>query len=162
MKLSIRLSGLKIVVVFVSFLSKLIPRRVMQTRKQRPTLILLFSRNIFYYLRNAFSNVELTKTDGVRDVKTFHKNFARFLKIAVFLQNTFNTSKEYDKCFNDDLLDFCKNHCADCSDFNKLKEVVSNIKVKNNRNGYIIVKFTLQIYAFVCQRSMDFPEGRFD
>ena len=106
--------------------------------------------------------MELTKSDSGRDVKTFHMNFARFLKIVVFLQNAFNTCDEFNECFNNHLLDFCKNYCADCSDFNKLKEVVSNIKVKNNRNGYIIVKFTLQIYAFVCQRSIDLPEGRFD
>ena len=61
MKLSIRLSGLKIVVVFVSFLSKLIPRRVMQMRKQRPTLILLFSRNIFLLSKESIFQCGINK-----------------------------------------------------------------------------------------------------
>ena len=57
---------------------------------------------------------------------------------------------------------FCKTHCTDCSDFNELKEIISDIKIKNNRKGYIIGKFTLQTYAFVYQILMDFPESRFD
>ena len=85
----------------------------------------------------------------MKDVKTYHKNFVRFLKIVVFLQNAFNTCDEFDECFNDDLLNFCKNDCADCSDFNELKEVISGIKIKNKRSRCKIAKFMLQIYAFV-------------
>ena len=68
------------------------------------------------FLKNIFSSEELAKTDSMKDVKTCHKNFVRFLRIIFFLQNAFNTCDEFDECFNDDLLDFCKNHCADCSD----------------------------------------------
>ena len=38
---------------------------------------------------------------------------------------------------------------ADCSDFNELKEIISNVKIKNNRSRCKIAKFALQIYAFV-------------
>ena len=79
-----------------------------------------------------------------------------------FLQNAFNTCDEFDECFNNDLLDFCKNHCADCSDFGELKEIISDIKIRNNRSGCKIAKFTLQIYEFVYQRFIDFVDsGRF-
>ena len=37
-----------------------------------------------------------------------------------------------------------------------MKELISDV------NGSKIPKFTLQTYAFVYQRLMDFPEGRFD
>ena len=40
-----------------------------------------------------------------------------------------NTCNEFDECFNDDLADFCKNHYADSSDFTKLKEIISDMKV---------------------------------
>ena len=51
---------------------------------------------------------------------------------------------------------FFKIHCADRSDFNEMKDLISDV------NGSKIPKFTLQTYAFVYQRLMDFPEGRFD
>ena len=121
---------------------------------------IIFKENKF--LRNIFSKEELAKTDSMKDVKTYRKNFVRFFKIFVLLQNAFNTCDEFGKCFNDDLLDFCKNHCANCSDFGELKEIISDIKIKNNRSGCKIAKIALQIYAFVYQRLMNFPEGSFD
>ena len=78
------------------------------------------------------------------------------------MRNVFNTSDEFDKCFNNDLLNFCKNHCVDCSDSGEFKEIISDIKIKNNRRGCKIAKLTLQTYAFVYQRLMDFAEGTFD
>ena len=71
-------------------------------------------------------------------------------------------SKDLDDCFNDDLLDFCRNCCAACSDFNEIKDLISDVKIKNNRIGSKISKFRLQTYAFVYQRLKDFPQGRFD
>ena len=60
---------------------------------------------------------ELAKIEILKDLKTVHEKFIRFL-IIIFLQNAFNTYGEYDEYFNnDDLLDFCKNNCADSSGF---------------------------------------------
>ena len=78
------------------------------------------------------------------------------------MQNAFKTCDEFDECFNDNLLDFCKSHGADCSDFAELKVIISNVKIKNNRSGCKIPKFTLQTYALVYQRLMDFPQGEFE
>ena len=114
------------------------------------------------FLRNIFLREELAKTDSMKDVQIFHENFVRFSKIAIVLQQAFNACDEFDECFNDDLLDFCKNYCAGCSDIAELKDIISDVKIKNNKSGCKIPKFTLQIYAFVYQRLMDFHQGRFD
>ena len=113
------------------------------------------------FLSNIFSSDELAKTDSLKNLKTFHEQFVTFLKVAIFSQNTFNSCEEFDECFNIDLLHFRKNHCADCSDFVELKDIISDVKTKNNRSGCKIPKFTLQTYAFAYQRLMDFPQGRF-
>ena len=57
---------------------------------------------------------------------------------------------------------FIKNYCADCPNFNEIKDLIRDAKIENNRNGSKVPKFTLQTYAFVYQRLMDFPYGRFD
>ena len=36
------------------------------------------------FLKNIFSSEELAKTDSMKDVKTCHKNFVRFLRIIFF------------------------------------------------------------------------------
>ena len=36
------------------------------------------------FLMNIFSNEELAKTDSMKDVGRYHKNFARFLKLLFF------------------------------------------------------------------------------
>ena len=113
------------------------------------------------FLRNIFSIDELAKTNSLKDLNTFHEKFVSFLKIVVLLQNALNTNEDLDDCFNDNLLDFCRNCCADCSDFNEIKDLINDVKIKNNRNGSKIPKFALQTYAFVYQRLMDFPEDRF-
>ena len=95
------------------------------------------------FLKNIFSSDELAKT-------------------AAFLQNVLNSCEEFNECFNDGLLVFSKKQCADCSDFAELKDIISDVKIKNSRSGCKIPKFTLQIYEFVYQRLMDFPLGRFD
>ena len=57
---------------------------------------------------------------------------------------------------------FVKNDCTNCSDSGEPKDIISDVKIKNNRSRCEISKFTLQIYAFVYQRLMGFPQGRLD
>ena len=89
------------------------------------------------FLRNIFFSDELSKTDALKDLKTFHEKFIRFLKIALFLQNAFKINEEFHECFDDDLLDFCRNNCADYSDFREMKELISDMKIKNKSNTKI-------------------------
>ena len=79
------------------------------------------------FLRNNFSNDELSKTDAHKDLKTLHGKFVRFLRVAVFLQNAFTVNDKFDACLDDDLLDFCKNNCADCSDFGEIKDLIAKV-----------------------------------
>lgn len=57
------------------------------------------------FLRNISSNDELSKTDALKDLKTFHGKFVRFLRVAAFSQNAFKINDEFDERFHDDLLD---------------------------------------------------------
>ena len=109
-------------------------------------------------LRNIFWSKELVTTDSLKDLKTYHQTFVKFLKFAYILQNALNTHEEFSDCFDEDLLYLCRDNCADCPDFNELKETIGSVKVKNNLR-FKISKFILQIYAFVYQNLMDFPCG---
>ena len=113
------------------------------------------------FLRNIFLSEELAATDSLKDLKTYHQ-FVKFLKIVIFLQNApLYTYEEFGDCFDEDLVNFYRNNCSDCSDFEELKETIGSVEVKNNL-GFKISKFTLQIYVFVYQMLMDLPSGRFD
>ena len=125
--------------------------------RQCPMWILSFSKHKF--LRNIFSNEEPTaaSSSSTKDLKTFYSMFCKFLKIAILLPNALNTYEEFNECFdNENLSNFCYQTCADCDNFEDLKEAIVSVEVKYNAI-IKIPKFTLQIYAFVYQRLMDFP-----
>ena len=111
------------------------------------------------FLRNIFSNEEPTaaSSSSTKDLKTFYSMFCKFLKIAILLPNALNTYEEFNECFdNENLSNFCYQTCADCDNFEDLKEAIVSVEVKYNAI-IKIPKFTLQIYAFLYQRLMDFP-----
>ena len=58
-------------------------------------------------------------------------------------------------------MNFYRNNCADCSDFEELKEAIGSVEVKDNL-GFEISRFTLQIYVFVYQTLIYLPSARFD
>ena len=70
--------------------------------------------------------------------------------------------EDVDSCFdNKDLSAFYQQICADCENFEELKEAIVSIGVKHNAR-IKLPKFTLQIYTFVYQRLMDFSTtGKF-
>ena len=108
-------------------------------------------------LRSIFSNYELLKSDGLRNLKTFHGKFVKFWRIVVFLKNGFKTNNEFGECFNDDSLDFCKNNCADCSDFSEIKDINTwllfwcEIKDIINMSKQKITETTLKFQSFHCR-----------
>ena len=114
------------------------------------------------FLRNIFSDQELAASDSIKDLKNFHAMFCQFLKIATLLPNVLNTVcgscfQNVDSCFGDeDFSAFYRQTCADCENFEELKEVVASVEVKHNTR-IKIPKFKLQIYVFVYQRLMGFP-----
>ena len=98
------------------------------------------------FLRNIFSSEEIAMTDSLKDLKTCHQTFVKFLKVIIILQNALNTHEEFSDCFDEDLLNFCRDNCADCSDFNELKETIGSVKVKNNP-GF---KISNSLCTFMC------------
>ena len=73
------------------------------------------------FLRNIFSSKEPVTTDSLKDLKTYHQAFVKFLKIVIIFQNALNIHEKFSNCFDEDFLNFCRDNCADCSDFNELK-----------------------------------------
>ena len=65
------------------------------------------------------------------------------------------------ECFYDKLNDFCRDNYNDSVDFIELKEKISDVQIKSKQTSKIS-KFTLQIYAFVYQRIMNFPRSKFE
>ena len=94
------------------------------------------------FLKNIFSSEELTTATNLKDLKTYHQTFVKFLKIVIILQNALNTYEEFSKCTIEDLHNFCRDNCAGCSDFDGHKETIGSVEVKNNLR-FKISKFTL-------------------
>ena len=113
------------------------------------------------FLRNIFSEEELMLSPAIKNLQSFHENFSKFLQVAVYLQNSINSIKDFLECFYDELLEFCNEFCDDCTDFIKIKEKISDVEVKSKQMTKI-PKFTLQICAFVYQRIMRFPKTKFE
>ena len=73
-------------------------------------------------LKNIFSSEELATTNSLKDLKTYHQTFVNFLKIVIFLQNALSTHDNFGDYFDEDLLNFYHNNCANCSFFEELKK----------------------------------------
>ena len=113
------------------------------------------------FLRNIFSEEELSTSVALKDFPTYHKNFSRVLRIAIYLQNSLIRIQEFSDCVYDELIDFCSELCKDCENFLEIKETISAVEIKNAPQSKI-PKSTLQIYAFFYQRIMGFPHCKFD
>ena len=113
------------------------------------------------FLRKIFSKEELSTSTALKNIHTYRKNFSRFLKVAIYLQNNLNTIQEFSDCLYYELIEFCNEFCKYCFDFVEIKERISDVQIKN-KQGPKLSKFLLQLHAFVYQRIMDFPRGRFD
>ena len=113
------------------------------------------------FLRNIFSEEDLLKTRALRKIEQYHLAFQKFSTISIYLEDSLNTLTEFHECCNDKFIDFCIEKCEDCDDFNEMKEAIKDIPI-NNKQKSKILKFVLQIYAFIYQRTMDFPQGSFD
>ena len=113
------------------------------------------------FLRNIFSKKELESSDAIKNIESFYEQFCKFLQIVVYAQQCINSMKDFSECFYDELIDFCNKFCKDCVDFIELKGKISNIEIKSKQKTKIL-KFTLQLYAFVYQRLMCFPTTKFE
>ena len=106
------------------------------------------------FLRNIFSEEELFSTEA-------HKSFARFLRVAVYLQNAINTIVDFNDCPHQELSNFCNKFCTDSLDFENVRRWIAAVEMKNSSLS-VISKSTLQLYTYVYQKIMDFPNSKFD
>ena len=97
-------------------------------------------------MRNIFSSEELATTNSLKDLKTYHQTFVKFLKIVIILQNALIMHKDFSNCFDEDLINFSRDNCAGCSDFDELKETIESVEVKNNP-GF---KYPISLCRFMC------------
>ena len=83
------------------------------------------------FLRNIFSEDELSTSEAIKNINSFHLNFSKFLKIVVCLQNTLNLIQGFSDCNFEALNDFCRDFCEDCVDFIEMKEKISDVQIKS-------------------------------
>ena len=83
------------------------------------------------FLRNIFSEDELSTSEAIKNINSFHLNFSKFLKIVVCLQNTLNLIQGFLDCNFEALNDFCRDFCEDCVDFIEMKEKISDVQIKS-------------------------------
>lgn len=98
----------------------------MQITKQYP---IIFKE--YKFLKNIFSNEEPVahSSISIKDLKTFHSMFCKFLKLEILLPNALNAYEEFKKCFDDeDLSNFCYQTYADCGNFEGLKEAIPSVE----------------------------------
>ena len=113
------------------------------------------------FLRNIFSEEELLSTKVLRDFSTYHKNCARFLHVPVYLQDAINTIVDFNDCPHQELVNFCNEFCADSLDFEDIRHWIVIVEMKNPPLS-AISKSMLQLYTYIYQKLMDFPNGKFD
>ena len=79
------------------------------------------------FLRNIFSEEELSTSSALKHFRTYHENFSKFLHVAIYLQNCINTIQEFSDCPHEELADFCQEFCKDCVDLAEIKDRVSDV-----------------------------------
>ena len=59
------------------------------------------------FLRKIFSEDELSSSDALKNIRSYHENVSRFLKIVVYLQQSLNSIQEFADGIYDHLIQFC-------------------------------------------------------
>ena len=120
-----------------------------------------YIRKEHIFLRNIFAKNELNKSTKLKDLKTCYDAFKFFLSVTTKLQNAIKKYMTFDSVNNETYLDeFISNYCDDVSDFDEMKSEISKVVIKNVKIK--VSKFSLQIYAFLYSKRMDFPHSNFE
>ena len=83
------------------------------------------------FLRNIFSEKELSATDALKNLEIYHQKFTKFLQVLIYLQNSINMIKDFDYCPHEELQDFISEFCQDCVDFAEINEKIIEVEMKN-------------------------------
>ena len=111
------------------------------------------------FLRNVLSEEELKKSESIQTYESYHEKFKEYIKICIFAEDSVKTSNEFSDCVHEEFIDFINLHFDEIENFEELKELISNVKVKTRSK---IPKFELQIYAFFYKEIMKFPNTLFE
>ena len=112
-------------------------------------------------LRNIFLEEDLKKSDAIKDIESYHENFLKYLKLCVFTEKSINSYKDFSECPFYELIEFIQEHLTEITDFDELKERISETEVKSKQKSKIS-KLTLKIYSFFYQKIMSFPMTNFE
>ena len=111
------------------------------------------------FLRNVLSNEDLQKSESIRSLESYHEKFKKYIKLCIFAEDSLKTLNDFNECFHDELIDFINENFEEIDNFNDLKELISEVKVKSKSK---ISKFNMQIYAFFYIEIMKFPNTFFE
>ena len=111
------------------------------------------------FLRNVLSEEELKKSESIQTYESYHEKFKEYIKICIFAEDLVKTSNEFSDCVHEEFIDFINLHFDEIENFEELKELISNVKVKTRSK---IPKFKLQTYAFFYKEIMKFPNTLFE
>ena len=110
------------------------------------------------FLRNVLSIDNLSKSEAIANIDSYHKNFRKFLRICIFADNAMKTLNKLDDCPHDELIEFL-NENLDIENFSQLKEKIGETSTKSSSK---ISKFNIQTYAFFYNEIMKFPKTEFE
>ena len=111
------------------------------------------------FLRNVLSNEDLQKSDSIKSLESYHEKFKKCIRICIYTENSIKTLNNFTECFHDELVEFLNENFPDIENFEELKELISEVKVKSRSK---ISKLNLQIYAFFYIEIMKFPPTFFE
>ena len=111
------------------------------------------------FLRNVLSKQDLQKSDSIKSLESYHENFKKYIRICIYTESSIKTLSNFTECFHDELVEFLNENFPDIENFEELKELISEVKVKSRSK---ISKFNMQIYAFFYIEIMKFPPTFFE
>ena len=101
------------------------------------------------FLRNVLSKEDLKKSESIKSLESFHEKFRKYIRICIFAEDSLKTLNEFSECFHEELIDFINENFEEIENFEELKELISEVKVKSKSK---ISKFNMQIYAFFIKK----------
>ena len=109
------------------------------------------------FLRNVLSISDLSKSDSISTIDSYHKNFKKFLRLCIFAESSIKTLNEINDCNHEELVNFLNEKGIE--NFSQLKEKISALNVKSKSK---ISQFNIQIYAYFYNEIMKFPKTSFE
>ena len=82
-------------------------------------------------MRNVLSKEDLEKSDSIKIFESYHENFKKYLRICIFIENSIKNLNDFSECCHEELIEFINENFPDTENFNELKELISEVKVKS-------------------------------